>query len=268
VDGRARLPVGQPLERGEQAGRVVGQVVRVAAVGHGLAALQQGGDVDPHQGGGQQAHGGQHTEPAAHAGGDGKGGDGLPRGDLPEHPLLRVGGEQEVAAVAIRIVVGPGQPLPDHQELGHGLRRRAGLADDVEQCAPHVDPVQEPGHRGWVHVVEYVQAGIMVARLGVPLVPVGTPQGMEQGGRPQGGASDPQDDHVLERLARPVGEGLDLGGEVGGLEEVVEAESPRGPPGRHLGMDLREPCAQLGEAVRLHAAPTEAGRHHVSVIEL
>src|SRR5690606_36915895 len=112
----------------------------------------------------------EDAEAAADARGDREGSDPLLTGDAAQSASLRVGGEDEVPAVAVLAELAD-EAVAHDQELGDGLRRRAGLADHVEEGATEVEAVEQGRDGGGVHVVQDVQAGEVVAPLVVQLVP-------------------------------------------------------------------------------------------------
>ena len=186
---------------------------------------------------------------------------------LPKHAASRIGGEQEVTPRLVR-THRPLDVLPRHEVLGHGLGGRPGLADDVEEGARRIDPLEQAPEGERIGVVHDVEPRKVVAILDVALVPERAQERVSQGHGAEPGASDPQHDDVLEPLAEPVRE--------------RHAPAPRkrrrtATPGiraRRLhvvprtGRARRRNASFMRSFDRRGVDPAlEAGRHDVSVVE-
>jgi len=174
---------------------------------HGCRALQQGRDVQSHQGGGQEPHGGEDGEPAAHAVGvrehvaapDGLGQLAQQSGGPGDHGhALGHGGR----------VVLEGLPEPaEKQPEGHGrLQRGAALAHDGDAPAPRV-LVQQVAQGHHVRVVDVVALEVdprVDSVLGAAeFVVIRVAAGLEQGAGTHIRAADPEHDHAVHQPAKP-----------------------------------------------------------------
>ena len=134
---------------------------------HGLGPFQQPPDVDAAHRRRQQAHRAQLREAAAHAVGDVEGLVALPLGDLNEEAPGLGGGGDDVALIVVphRLF----EHVQHDEVLAHGLRRAAGLGDDVEAGGGRIDHVQQRRHALRVDVVLDVQPGAAPLFLGSSL---------------------------------------------------------------------------------------------------
>ena len=103
-------------------------------------------DVDSRRRGREEPDRRQHGEATVDALGNHQLLESLVVDDLPQRPLPRVGGDDEMALV----VDGPErvhQPVADDHELRDRLRGFARLADDVEQSSPEIESPEQRAER-------------------------------------------------------------------------------------------------------------------------
>ena len=124
---------GDVLQHRLQQGGILPHIVALAALIHGRGALQHFADVNAAHRRGQQAHGAQLAETAAHAGGDIEQLKAVLLGQLDQVALFAVGGGDDVLGPAFAHFLL--EQLRDDEVLAHGLGGRAGLGDDVEAGA-------------------------------------------------------------------------------------------------------------------------------------
>jgi hypothetical protein len=158
------------------------------------------------------------------------------------------------------------EPAAHDQILRHRFRGSAGLADHVHQYAAGIDPRERGGDRGGVHVLQHGEPGEELPALVVELVPGGRSQRAEQRARPQGGASDPEHEHMVVGLAQSFRECRDLAHGRVLVDEVVEPVFAGRAAGAHLVLDCRKPAGELLEPGSGQAVlPVEAVLQQASV---
>src|SRR5690606_31371212 len=136
----ALLTVRGELQRGEQRRGIIAQYVGTTALVHRSGTGEQRIDVDADECSRQQSDGGEHAEPSTDVRWNRQCGYAFVIGELAQYAVLRIRREDQVAALAVRVALeGGAQHVPHDQVLRHRLRGRAGLADDVEQRATHVE---------------------------------------------------------------------------------------------------------------------------------
>src|SRR5918993_926345 len=129
---------------------------------------EQGVDVERGHGSGKQSDRREDREPPAHIGGYGEDFEVFTFGYLLEESLVGVGSGDNTALEP----EGPqrvDEHAPDHEEVGHGLGRRARLGDDVDVGPFGVGEVEDGRKRRGVRVLREVHAwaATVLAREGV-----------------------------------------------------------------------------------------------------
>ena len=231
-DAAASQPA-QVVQDRAQVGGVAHQLRAGGPGGHGRGPAREAVHVDAQQGGGQESHGGQHREAAAHPVGHREAGQAVLVGDPAQGAFGSVGGHQHSFAIP-RLPRAGAQPFPKNQEAGHGLGRVPTLGDHVHQRLARVQGLQQGPHSLRVDVVQDVQARLFLGPA------IGGAQRGVQGDQAQGRAADAQDHQVGEASFQAAGAGLQLASVLS--RQIVEGQRARGAPlrqprvqGAHLG---------------------------------
>ncbi len=265
VDRRTVLPVRQELQCSKHGGGVLEQLIRAAALVHLARPFEQLADGDPDQGCGEEAHCGKHREAPANSRRDGEGGDLLLLCELPQHPTLRIGGEEQVTAVPLfqlRL-----ERLPHDQELAHRLRSAPGFRYHVEERAAQIHPTQEGDDGGRIDIVEHVEARKEVPSFVVEFVPVRITKRRAQRNRSECRAPDPQHHHVRKRLPDAIGKRLDLVHHVARIGQLVESQLSPLPPPLDIRLDVPKALRYRRESPEIDSSPPEPRGKHVVVVE-
>ena len=206
-------------------GDVVAELLRSASRAHVRRAREHRRGVDRDQRGGKDADGSEHAEPAADIRRNLERLDLLIARDGAQGTLLRIGDEDKPftrSGFAEHFV----EPRADDEILRHRLGRAARLRDHDEQAAAQVEPAEQRGDVGRVHVVEHVQSRLAAARRVVEQVPLRRPERPAQRDRSERRPADAKDDDVVNvpALPRPRARSRPSAGAARGGRKIEEAE--------------------------------------------
>src|SRR5688572_19874737 len=244
VNAGSQPGVGRPVQRAQQGGGILEQVLLLRSLDGPAGAGHQPGDVDSYQRRREEPDRAEDAVAPAHPGWHLQRSDAVLERQLAQRPPGRVGGEGQVARRRIgsqRLV----QPGPHYQVLGQGLRGATRLADHVHEDPPGIDAAQRRGDGGGVHVFENGDPGVVLPGFVVELIPGRRPEGIDQRLGPQGRAADPQHQHMVVSLADSLGELADRRDGFGLLSQSEKSILPVPVPGPHLAQDLGKPSGEI-----------------------
>jgi len=222
---------------------------------------------DPDERRRNETHSRQHGEAAAHVGRYSERRDPFLLSDSAQVTGSGVRCHQEVARNPLA-AQEPTHSLGHDQVLGHRFGSRPGLAHHVEQGAGEVQPLEEWSDRGRIDVLQHVQARIVISPLVRELVPAFAQERLGQRPSTEGGPADSQDHDILEGLAQSVGKAANPGHLLTRARQLQEAQLSSLAALLNVLVGDAELRLEALQTLRLDAPISEAGRQHVSEMQL